>query len=112
MPPVTSRKVGTSIKVEPYSTEMKPNDETIHEEVASLEAASYLLDRLTKDARKMYSKMMSIKETGHVYTQVELADMVGVYDPLRLMGLIQENMNMVSLSLDEDVCSIGISIWH
>ncbi|KAK9246559.1 RNA polymerase Rpc34 [Lipomyces tetrasporus] len=49
---------------------------------------------LSRPAQTLYNKMMSSMPEGHIYTQTDLTDLVGISDPLKLMGLIQENMNM------------------
>ncbi|KAK9455622.1 RNA polymerase Rpc34 [Dipodascopsis uninucleata] len=66
-----------------------------------------LLDNLSRPAQSMYMKMMNSKPEGHIYTQGELAGMVGISDPMKLMTLIQENMNMglvKMLKQGDDLC--------
>ncbi|KAK9328323.1 RNA polymerase Rpc34 [Lipomyces starkeyi] len=54
----------------------------------------HLLENLSQPAQAMYNKMMNSMPEGHIYSQIELTELVGISDPLRLMGLIQETMNM------------------
>ncbi|KAK9472195.1 RNA polymerase Rpc34 [Dipodascopsis tothii] len=96
MPPVRSRAAAP--KAEPYPLEEEP--------VLAGET-SHLLEALSRDARKMYHKMTSAQEPGYVYTQTELTGLVGIDDPLKLMGLIQEIMNMglvKMLKQGDDLC--------
>ncbi|KAK9479103.1 RNA polymerase Rpc34 [Lipomyces japonicus] len=58
-----------------------------------------MLDNMSKPAQKMYNKMMNLHDAGYIYSQGELSEMVGIADLMKLMELIQENMNMGLLKM-------------
>ncbi|KAK9360881.1 RNA polymerase Rpc34 [Lipomyces starkeyi] len=91
MPSVKAPKASSSARAasQPYTMPLSPPASS-----ASSSGSMHLLENLSQPAQTMYNKMMNSMLDGHIYTQTELTELVGISDPLRLMGLIQENMNM------------------
>jgi hypothetical protein len=100
MPSVKASKASSSARAasQPYTMPLSPPASS-----ASSSGSMHLLENLSQPAQTMYNKMMNSMPEGHIYTQTELTELVGISDPLRLMGLIQENMNMVNTSCSCDV---------
>ncbi|KAK9467923.1 RNA polymerase Rpc34 [Lipomyces arxii] len=66
----------------------------------------HLMDGLTRPALSMYNKMLA-ENDGHIFPQRELSEVTGISDPMKLMGLIQENMNMGFIKMirrGDDLC--------
>ncbi|KAK9325330.1 RNA polymerase Rpc34 [Lipomyces orientalis] len=104
MPSVKASKASGSARAasQPYTMPPSPPVSS-----ASSSGSMHLLENLSRPAQTLYNKMMSSMPEGHIYTQADLTDLVGISDPLKLMALIQENMNMGLVKMlrqGDDLC--------
>ncbi|KAK9235953.1 RNA polymerase Rpc34 [Lipomyces kononenkoae] len=104
MPALKAPKASSSARAasQPYAMPLSPPASS-----SSSSGSMHLLENVSQPAQTMYNKMINSMPDGHIYTQSELTELVGISDPLRLMGLIQENMNMGLVKMlhqGDDLC--------